>query len=265
MVSGPVTLWQIEKSRSSDKFIFLGSKITVDGDCSHEIKRHLLLKRKTEKPGQCIEKQRYYFANKSPYSQSYGFSSNHVQMWEWTIKKAEVLKNRCFWIVVWQKTLERHLSSKEIKPVHPKGNQPWIFIGRTDAKAEAAALWPPDGKSRLTGKDPDAGKDWRQEEKWETEDKWPNGIINSMDTSLIKLWEVVKDRVGWRAAVPGIPESQDRISDRTTTSKSTPRTLLWSYTIHSMKYKCTKQCFALICNCKVLAIALMSKQRTCIQ
>ena len=110
-----------------------------------------------------IKKQRHHFANKGPYSQSYGFSSNPVQMWELDHKEGWAPKNWCFHIVVLEKTLESPLDSKEIKPVHPKGNQPWIFIGRTDA--EAPILCPPDVKSRLIGKDPDARKDWGQDEK----------------------------------------------------------------------------------------------------
>ena len=118
---------------------------------------------------QCIKKQRHDFADKGPYSQSYGFSSSHVQMWELDHKESWVPTNWCFWTVVLEKTLESPLDCKEIQSVHPKGNQSWIFIGRTDA--EAPILWPPDVKSQLTGKDPDAKKDWGQEEKQATEDE----------------------------------------------------------------------------------------------
>ena len=116
-----------------------------------------------DKPRECIKKQRYHFANKVPYSQSYGFSSNHVQMWELDHKDHWVLKNWCFWSAVLEKILESPLDSKEIKPVNHKGNQPWISIGRNDAKDEASILWLSDAKSWPIGKDSDAGKDWRQE------------------------------------------------------------------------------------------------------
>ena len=119
---------------------------------------------------QHIKKQRHYFADKGPSDQSYGFSSSHVWMWELGCKESWALKNWCFWMVV-LKTLESLLDCKEIKPVHPKGNQSWIFTGRTDAEAETLILGPPDAKNWLIWKDPDAGKDWRQEEKGMTEDE----------------------------------------------------------------------------------------------
>ena len=152
-------------------FIFLGSKITADGDCNHEIRRCLSLEESYVKFRQHIKKQRHYFANKGPSSQSYGFSSSHVWMWELGHKESWALKNWCFWTVVLERTLEGPLDCKEIKPVNPKGHQSWIFIGRTDAEAEAPILWPPDVKNWLSRKDPDAGKDWRQEEKGMTEDE----------------------------------------------------------------------------------------------
>ena len=127
------------------------------------------LKKSYNKPRQHIKKQRYYFANKGLSSQSYGFSSSHVWMWVLDHKESWVPKNWCFWTVVLDKTLESPMNCKEIKPVNPKGNQSWIFIGRTDAEAEAPILRPPDVKNWLIGKDPDAGKDWRQEEKGMTE------------------------------------------------------------------------------------------------
>ena len=120
---------------------------------------------------QHIKKQRRYFANKGPSSQGYGFSSGHVWMWELDYKESWALKNWCFWTVVLEKTLESPLDCKEIQPVHPKGDQSWIFTGRTDAEAETPILWPPDAKSWLIGKDPDVGKDWGQEEKGTTEDE----------------------------------------------------------------------------------------------
>ena len=174
MASSPITSWQIdgETMEIVTDFIILSSKIIADGGYSHEIKRPLLLGKKSyDQPRQHIKKQRHYLANKGPSSQSYGFSSSHVWMWELDYKESWPLKNRCFWTVVLEKTLESPLDCKEIQPVHPKGNQSWIFIGRTDAEAETPILLPPDVKNWLIGKDPDAGKDWRQEEKGTTEDE----------------------------------------------------------------------------------------------
>ena len=118
-----------------------------------------------DKPRQCIKKQRHHFAEKHLSKSSYGFFSSYVWMWKLKYKESWAPKNWCFWTVVLEKTLESPLDCKEIQPVYPKGNQSWIFIGRTDAEAEIPVLCPPDVKNWLTGKDPDAGKDWRQEEK----------------------------------------------------------------------------------------------------
>ena len=128
-------------------------------------------KKSYDHPRQHIKKQRHYFDNKSPYSQSCGFSSSHVWMWELEYKESWVLKNWCFWTVVLEKALESPLDCKETQPVHPKGNESWIFTGRTDVEAETPIVWSPDVKSWLTGEDPDAGKDWRQEEREMTEDE----------------------------------------------------------------------------------------------
>ena len=128
-------------------------------------------KKSYDQPRQHIKKQRHYFPNKGPSSQSYGFSSGHLWMWQLDYKEGWVLKNWCFWTVVLGKTLESPLNCKETQPVNPKGNQSWIFIGRTDAEAEMPILWPPDAKNWLVWKDPDAGKDWRWEEKGTTEDE----------------------------------------------------------------------------------------------
>ena len=128
-------------------------------------------KKSCDKPRRHIKKQRHYFTNTGPSSQSYGFSISHVWMWELDHKESWALKNWYFWTVVLEKTLENRLDCKEIKPINPKGNQSWMFIGRTDAEAETPILWPPDAKNWLTGKDPDAGKDWRLEEKGTTEDE----------------------------------------------------------------------------------------------
>ena len=120
-------------------------------------------KKSYDQPRQFIKKQRHYFANKGPSSQSYGFSSSHVWMWELDHKEGWAPKNWCFLTVVLEKTLQSPLDCKEIRAVNPKGKQPWISIGRIDA--EAPMLWPPDTKSQLIGKDPDAGKDWEQEKR----------------------------------------------------------------------------------------------------
>ena len=135
-----------------------------------------------DQPTQHIKKQRHYFANKGPSGQGYGFSSGHIWMWELDCEESWALKNWCFWTVVLEKTLETPLDSKEIQPVHPKGDQSWVFFGRTDAEAETPILWPAHAKSWLIGKDPDGGSDWGQEEKETTEDEiagwhhWLDGL-----------------------------------------------------------------------------------------
>ena len=150
--------------------LFLGAPKSLQMDCSHEIKRCLLLGRKVMANLDSILKSRH-IVNKGPSSQSYGFSSGHVWMWELDYKESWAPKNWCFWTVVLEKTLESPLDCKEIQPVHPKGDQSWVFFGRTDVEVETPILWPADVKNWLIGKDPDAGKNWRQEEKGMTEDE----------------------------------------------------------------------------------------------
>ena len=159
-------------------------------------------KKSYDQPRQHIKKQKHYFTNKGPSSQSYGFSSSHVWMWELDYKESWVLKNWCFWTVVLEKTHESPLDCKEIKLVHPKGNQPWIFIGRTDAEAETPILWPPDVKNWLIGKDPVAGKDWRWEEKGMTEDEmvgWHHQLYGHEFKTSFGSW--------WRTGKPGMLQS----------------------------------------------------------
>ena len=141
------------------------------------------------------------------------FSRSRVRMQELDHKEGWAPKNWCFRIAVLEKTLESPLNYKESKPVHPKGNQPWVFTGRTVAEAEAPILWPPEVKSQLIGKLPDAEKDWRQKEKGAAETRWLDSIIDSMDMNVSRLQEIVKDKEAWSAAVHGVAKSRTWLTD----------------------------------------------------
>ena len=153
-------------------FLFLGSKTTYRWWLQPwNLKTFAPWKESYAKPRQHVKKQRHHFGDKDLYGQRYCFSSSHVWIWELDHKEGRVVKNWCFWTVLLEKTLESPLDCKEIKPIYPKGDQPWIFNGMTDAEVEAPILWSPDVKSHLTGKDPDTGNDWGQEEKGAAEDE----------------------------------------------------------------------------------------------
>ena len=172
MASSPITSWQIDRKTTEPvtNFIFLDSKITADGDCSHEIKRHLLLGRKPMTNLDSIWKSRdITLPTKVHLVKAMVFPVVMYGCESWTIKKAECWRTDAF--MVMEKTLKSPLDCKEIQPVHPKGNHSWIFIGSTDPEAETPILWPPDAKNWLVWKDPDAGKDWSWDEKGTTEDE----------------------------------------------------------------------------------------------
>ena len=215
MASGPITLWQIdgEKVEAVTDFIFLGTKFTVGGDCSHETKKCLLCGRKVMiKLNSILKSRDNTLPTKVCLVKSMVFPVVMYGCESWTVKKAEHRGTDAFELWCWRR-LVSPLDCKEIKPVHPKGNQLWIFMGRTDAEAEAPLLEPSDAKNWLIGKDADAGKDWGQEEKGWQRNRWLDIIIDSMNVSLSKFREIVKDREAWHATVHGIIKNQTQPSN----------------------------------------------------
>ena len=179
MASGPITSWQIDRETMetvTDYFVGL------QNHCRWWLqpwnwKMLTPWKESYDQPRHHIKKQRHYFAKKGPSSRGYGFSSSHAWMWELDYKESWVPKNLCFWTVVLEKTLESPLDCKKIQPVHTKGDQSWVFIGRTDAEAETPILWPPDVKNWLIGKNLYAGKDW----DWEDDEDEMVGWYHQFD------------------------------------------------------------------------------------
>ena len=223
VASAPITSWQIvrEKVETVTDFIFLCFKITtITGDCSHKIKRCLLLGRKSmTNLDSVFKKLRHHFAGKGPYSQGYVFSGSIARMWELDSKEDWVLKKWCFQTVVLEKTFKSPLDIKEIKPINPKGNKPWIFIGKSNAEAETPILQPfhmirnVDSleKSLMLGK-----IEGKRRREWQRM-RWLDGITASMGMSLSKFQEIVKDRETCYSAVHGVSKSPTWLSDWTTT------------------------------------------------
>ena len=205
MESSPITSWQIDgETMQTDRLYFL----LLQNHCRWWLdpwNEKILApwKKSYDQPRQHIKKQRHYFANKGMSTQGYGFSSSHVWMWELDYRESWAPKNWCFWTVVLEKTLESPLDCKEIQPVHPKGTQSRIFIGRTDAEAETPILWPPDAKNWFIRKDPDAGKDWRQKEG-EGKDRGWDGWMASLTPW---TWVWVSSRSWWWTGRPGVLQS----------------------------------------------------------
>ena len=214
MASSSITSWQIEwKQWKQWDFIFGVSKITADGDCSHEIKRCLLLGRKVMTNLDSILKSRD-ITNKGPSSQSSGFPSSYVWMWELDQKEGLVLKNWRFWAVVSENTLERHLYCKEIQPVNPKGNQSWISLEGLMLKLKLQYFghlkWRTDSleKTLMLRKIEDRRRGWQRM-------KWFDGLTDLMDMSLSRHKELVIVREAWHAAVHGVAKSRTQLSDWT--------------------------------------------------
>ena len=206
MALGSITSWQIDEEtmETVTDFIFLGSKITADGDYSHEVKRHLLLGRKAMTNLDSILKSRDIICNEGPSCQSYGFPSGHVWMWELDYKESWALKNWRFWTMVLEKTLESPLDYKEIKPVHPKGNQSWIFIGKTDAEAETPILLPPDARNWPIRKILKLGKIEGRRRRGQQGIRWHQWLDRHEFEQALGVGD---GQEAWRATVHGVAKS----------------------------------------------------------